>query len=74
LNWGRATKRKPAGVNATAKGAGQNLPNRNAVRAEGFSDTLGLRYAAGRKVYFHHAVPGREPPYSFSDVDVGVAQ
>jgi hypothetical protein len=74
LNSSRATKRKPAGVNATTIGAGQDFPNRNAVSAEGFSDALSLLYTAGRKVYFPRAVPGREPPYPFSDVDVSVAQ
>ena len=39
-----------------------------------FNDALGLLYAARRKVYFHRAVPGREPTYSFSDIDMGVAQ
>ena len=46
LNRSRATKRKPAGVHAAAIGAGQNLPDRNAVSAEGFSDALGLLYTA----------------------------
>jgi hypothetical protein len=73
LSSSRATKREPAGVNGTAIGAGQNLPNHNAASAEGFPDALGLLYTAGRKVYFRRAVPGREPPYPFSDVDVSVA-
>jgi hypothetical protein len=58
----------------SAIGAAQNFPNRNAVSAESFSDALGLLYTAGRKVCFLGAVPGRESPYSFSDVDVAVAQ
>jgi hypothetical protein len=74
LNDRRATKRKLAGVDATAIGAGQNFPDRNAVSAEGFSDAPGLLYTAGRKVYFRRAVAGRKPPYSFPDVDVRVAQ
>jgi len=74
LNGNRATKRKPAGVHAAAIGAGQNLPNRNAMSAEGFSDTLGLLYTAGGKIYFCRAVSGREPPYPFSDIDVSVTQ
>jgi hypothetical protein len=49
LHRSRATKRKHAGVNATAIGAGQNLPNRNTVSAEGFSDALGLLYTGGTK-------------------------
>ena len=69
-----ATKRKPARVDATAIRAGQNFSDCNAVSAEGFSDMLGLLYTAGRKVYFLCAIPGRETPYSFSDVDVSVAQ
>ena len=68
------TKRKLAGINATAIGAGQNLPNCNAVSAEGFSNAHGLLYTAGRKVYFLCAVPGREVPYPFSDIDMSVAQ
>lgn len=74
LNWSCATKRNLAGINATAKGAAQNRANRNAVSTEGFSDTLGLLYAAGRKVYFLRAVPGREASHPFSDVDVPMAQ
>jgi hypothetical protein len=74
LNNSRAIKREPAGVDAAAIRAGQDLPDGNAVSAEGFSDALGLLYTAGRKVYFRRAVPGREPPYPFSDVDVSVAQ
>ena len=74
LNGRCATKREPAGVNATAIGAGQNLPNRNAVSAEGFSDALGLLYTAGGKIYFCRTVSGREPPYPFSDIDVSVTQ
>jgi hypothetical protein len=62
-----------AGINATAIGAAQNFANRNAVSTEGFSDTLGLLYTAGRKIYFLRAVPGRESPYPFSDVDVPMA-
>jgi Phage integrase family len=74
LNGSRATKRKPAGVHAAAIGAGQNLPNRNPVSAEGFSDTLGLLFTAGGKIYFCRAVSWREPPYPFSDVEVSVTQ
>ena len=73
-NGSCATKRKPAGVHAAAIGASQNLPNRNAVSAEGFSDTLGLLYTASGKIYFCRAVSGRELPYPFSDIDVSVAQ
>jgi hypothetical protein len=69
LNGSRATKRKPAGVHAAAIGTGQNLPNHNAVSAEGFSDTLGLLYTAAGKIYFCRAVSGREPPYPFSYID-----
>src|SRR5262245_48140915 len=74
LNGRCATKRKLGGVNATAIGAAQNLPNRDAVCSESFSNPLGLLYTAGRKIYFLSAVPGREMPNSFSDVDVCVAQ
>src|SRR5262245_56830019 len=74
LNGRCATKRKLAGVNATAIGAAQNLSDRDAVRTESFSNPLGLLYTAGRKVYFLSAVPGREMPNPFSDVDVCVAQ
>jgi hypothetical protein len=74
LNGRRATKRKRTGVNATAIGTCQNLPDYNAVSSEGFSDTLRLLYTAGGKVYFLCAVPGREMPYPFSDVDVRMAQ
>jgi hypothetical protein len=61
LNGSRATKRKPAGVHAAAIGASQNLPNRNAVSAEGLSDPLGLLDTAGGKINFCRAVSGREP-------------
>jgi hypothetical protein len=44
------------------------------VIAERFSDALGLLNAAGGKVYFLGAVTAREVPYSFSHVDVSVAQ
>jgi hypothetical protein len=64
----------PVGTFRTAIGAGQNLPNRNAVSAEAYSDALGLLYTAGRKVYFLRTVPGRESPCPFSDVDVRVTQ
>jgi hypothetical protein len=55
-------------------GAGQNLPNSNAVSAEGLSDTSGLFYATGGKIYFFRTVSGREPTYPFSDIDVSVTQ
>jgi hypothetical protein len=42
--------------------------------AEGFPDAFGLRYTAGRKVYFLCAVPGREMSYPFTDIDVSVTQ
>lgn len=74
LDRSRAPKRNFSGINATAIGAAQNLPNHNAVSAEGFSDARGLLYTAGRKVYFLRAVPGRESPYPFSDIDVPMAQ
>ena len=74
LNGSRATKSEPAGVHAAAVGASQNLPNRNAVSAEGFSDTLSLLYTAGGKIYFRRAITGRKPPYPFSDIDVSVTQ
>ena len=74
LNGRRATKRKHTGVDATAIGTCQNLPDYNAVSSEGFSDTLRLLYTAGGKVYFLYAVPGREMSYPFSDVDVRMAQ
>jgi hypothetical protein len=74
LNGSRATECKPAGVHAAAIGARQNLPNRNAVSTEGFSDMLGLLYTAGGKIYFLSTVSGREPPYAFSDIDVSVTQ
>ena len=74
LNGGRAIKRKPASVHAAAIGAGQNLPNRNAVGAKRFSDTLGLLNTAGGKIYFCRAVSGRKPPYPLSDIDVSVPQ
>ncbi len=74
LNRSRATKRKLASVNATAIGAGQNLPNRNTVSAEGFSDALGLLHPAGGKVYFCRTVSGRESPNPLSDIDVSVTQ
>ena len=70
----RATERKLAGVDATAIRAGQDLSDRNAVSAERFSYALGLLDAARGKVYFLSAVTGREVPYSFSHVDVSVAQ
>ena len=60
--------------NAAAIGAGQNLSNRNAVSAEGLSDTLGLFYTARGKINFCRAVSGCEPPYPFSDIDVSVTQ
>ena len=41
---------------------------------EGFSDALGLLYTAGGKIYFFRAVPRREPPYPFSDIDRSVTQ
>ena len=72
LDRRRATEREGAGVDATAIGAGQDLPDRNLVSAEGFADTLGLRYAARRKVDFFRAVSGREMPYPFSHVDMSV--
>ncbi len=72
LNRRRVTERKGAGVDATAKGASQDLPDRNLVGAEGFADSLGLFYAARRKVYFLRAVPGGEMPYPFSHVDLSV--
>ena len=62
LNGRRATKRKHTGVDATAIGTCQNLPDYNAVSSEGFSDTLRLPYTAGGKVYFLCAVPGRGCP------------
>ena len=68
------TKRKLAGVNATAIGAGQNVPNYNAMSAESFSNAFGLLYTAVGKVYFLCAVAGREMPYPFSDVDMSVTQ
>ena len=68
------TKRNLAGIHATAIRAAQNLANRNAVSTEGFSDTLGLFYTSGRKVYFLRAVPGRESPHPFSDIYVPMAQ
>lgn len=74
LNGGRATKRKPAGVYATAIRASQNLPDRNAVSTERFADKLGLLYAAGGKIDFFRAVAWREPPYPFLNIDVNVAQ
>ena len=40
------------------------------MSAKRFSDTLGLLYTAGRKIYFCGAVSGREPPYPFLNVDV----
>ena len=67
LNRSRATKRNSAGINAAAIGTTQDLSNRNAVSAEGFSDALGLLKTTGRKVYFLRAVPGREASYPFSD-------
>ncbi|MGA7178135.1 MAG: hypothetical protein WBX11_00915 [Thiobacillaceae bacterium] len=74
LNGGRVAEGKPASIHAAAIGAGQNLPNRNAVSAEGFSQTLGLFDTTGRKVYFCRTVPRRELPYSFSDNDMSVTQ
>jgi hypothetical protein len=74
LNGSRATECKPAGVYAATIGASQNLPNRNAVSAEDFSDMLGLLYTVGGKIYFFITVSGREPPYAFSDIDVSVTQ
>ena len=68
------TKRKLTGVNAAAIGAGQNLSNNNAVNAESFSNSFGLLYTAGRKVYLLCAIPGREVPYPFSDIDMSVTQ
>ena len=44
------------------------------MSAEGFSNTLGLLYTAGGKIYFCRAVSGRETPYPFSDIDVSVTQ
>jgi hypothetical protein len=44
------------------------------MHAKGLSDTLGLFYTAGGKVYFFRTVSGRESSYPFSDVDVSVAQ
>ena len=70
----RATERKLAGVDATAIRAGSDLSDRNAVSTERFSDPLCLLNAAGGKVYFLGAVSGREVPYPFSHVDVGMAQ
>ena len=67
-------KRKLTGINATAIGAGQNLPDHNAVSAESFSDTLGLLYPVRGEVYFLCAVAGREPPYPFSDIYMSVTQ
>ena len=64
LNGGRATKRKPAGVYATAIRASQNFPNRNAVSTERF----------GGKIDLFRAVSWREPPYPFLNIDVSVAQ
>jgi hypothetical protein len=74
LDSSRATKGELPGVDATAIGAAQNLPNRNAASAEGLSDALGVRYPAGRKVYFLRAVAWRVPGHPFSDVNVSVAQ
>ena len=74
LNRRRATERKLAGVNAATIGTAQNLSDRDAVRAKGVSDVLGLLYTQGRKVDFLRAIPGREMSYPFSDVDVSVAQ
>ena len=74
MNRRSVTKRKLAGINATAIGAGQNLPNCNAMSAEGFSNALGLLYTAGRKVYFRCAIPGREMPNPFSNIDMSVTQ
>ena len=74
LNRDRATKRKLAGVNATAIGAGQNLPNLNTMSTEGFSDALGLLHPASGKIYFCCTVSGREPPDALSDIDVSVTQ
>jgi hypothetical protein len=74
LNGGRAAECKHAGLDAAAIGAGQDLPNRNAVRAEGFAQALGLLYTSRGEVYLNRTVPGRKPPYPFSDNDVGVAQ
>ena len=42
------------------------------MSAEGFPNALGLLYTAGRKVYFFCAVPRREMPYPFSDIDMSV--
>jgi hypothetical protein len=44
------------------------------VSTERFSDPIGLLNAAGGKVYFLGAVSGREAPYPFSHVDLGMAQ
>ncbi len=74
MNGSRATECKLAGVHAATIGTSQNLPDRNAVGAEGFSDMLGLLYTAGGKIYFFVTVSGREPPYAFADIDVRVTQ
>jgi hypothetical protein len=74
LNGRRVTKCEPAYVHAAAIGASQNFHNSYAVSTEGISDTLDLLYAAGGKVYLCRAVSGREPPYTFSDIDVSVTQ
>jgi hypothetical protein len=44
------------------------------VSAEGFSDPLGLHYAAGRKIYFLRAVSRRKVSYPLSHIDVSMAQ
>ena len=44
------------------------------MSAEGFSNTLGLLYAAGGKIDFFSAVAGCEMSYSFTNVDVSMAQ
>ena len=44
------------------------------MSAEGFSNALSLLYTSGGKIDFFRAVARCEVPYSFSNVDVSVAQ